>query len=209
MNPWLEIPLEDYEAHMSMASVGQANFLARVLGDVVDDVQPSSVAVIGCSGGNGFDRLPPDMVQRVVGVDINPDYIEATRKRYGGRFKQLELIGEDVLTSRCLFEPVDLIFAGLVFEYLDHVKGLCSLKRFMKPGGYLSAVLQLPSETISAVSPTPYASLKKLDGFLKFVAPEGFDESANSIGLSTQVSRRLALDSGKTFQEFLFSRSLT
>jgi hypothetical protein len=35
MNPWLEIPLEDYEGHMALPSIGQAQFLANVLGTLV------------------------------------------------------------------------------------------------------------------------------------------------------------------------------
>jgi len=47
MNSWLEIPLDEYEAHMSMASVAQAQYLAGVLGRLVQDVRPASVAIIG------------------------------------------------------------------------------------------------------------------------------------------------------------------
>jgi hypothetical protein len=57
MNPWLDIPLEDYEAHMSLASVAQAQFLAETLGATVQLCSAESVAILGCSGGNGFDRL--------------------------------------------------------------------------------------------------------------------------------------------------------
>ena len=203
MNPWLEIPLEDYEAHMSMASVAQAQYISQVLGKIVKDVNPTSVAIIGCSGGNGFDQLPTDLVQRVVGIEINPQYIEVARARYKNYFNQLKLICQDFQTSACSFEQVDLVFTALIFEYLDYISGLSSIKRFIKPGGYLSVILQLPNETISAVSPSPYASLSKLNGFLKLVPPENFETCAKSIGLSVVTSKRSLLNSGKTFHEFL------
>jgi len=206
INPWLEIPLEEYEAHMSMASVAQAQYLARVIDGRVQDIRPASVAIIGCSGGNGIEQLSPAFVQRVVAVDINPRFIEATRQRYNNRFNQFELLCQDFLSPGCSFEGVDLVFGGLIFEYVDYMSGLSAVKTFIKPGGYLSVVLQLPSETISAVSPSPYSSLSMLNGFLKLVPPEAFEIYAKTIGLSVIVSRRSELDSGKQFHELLFKK---
>jgi ubiquinone/menaquinone biosynthesis C-methylase UbiE len=206
MNPWLEIPLEEYEAHMSMATVAQAQHLARVLGELVHDVKPTSVAIIGCAGGNGFDQLPPELVHRVVGVDINPEYIAAARRRYGRRFDHLELVCYDLLSLHCAFEPVDLVFAGLVFEYVDYVSGLSSMSRFIASGGYLSVILQLPSDAIAAVSPSPCSSLSKLNSLLTFVSPESLEGCARSLGLCVVASRRSTLGTGKAFHEFLFRR---
>ncbi|MCK9211519.1 MAG: class I SAM-dependent methyltransferase [Ignavibacteriaceae bacterium] len=207
MNPWLEIPLADYEAHMSMASIAQAQYISRVLAGIVQDVRPSSVAIIGCSGGNGFDQLPTDIVKRVVGVEINPHYIEIARERYMYHFNRLELICQDFQTSACSFKPVDLVFAALIFEYVDYITGLTSIKKFIKHGGFLSVILQLPNETISAVSPSPYSSLSKLNGFLKLVSPENFEACAVSVGLSVVTSKRSMLDSGKVFHEFLLQKT--
>jgi len=203
MNPWLEIPLDEYEAHMAL--VTQAQYLSRVLGESVQKLQPASVAIIGCAGGNGLLQLPPDTVHRVVGIDINPRYIEATRERFKTRFLQLELLCHDFISRDCVFEPVDLVYAGLVFEYVDCATGLSAIKRFMKPGGYLLVVLQLPNEEISAVSPTPYCSLNTLEGSLRFVPPDDFVAAANAIGLSAVYSKLATLESGKSFQELLFT----
>src|SRR6186713_702946 len=68
-NPWLEIPLADYEAHMELPQVAQAELLAEQLAAAVRARSPDSVAVLGCAGGNGLDRLPAAL--RVVGVDVN------------------------------------------------------------------------------------------------------------------------------------------
>jgi hypothetical protein len=56
-NPWFDIPLEDYESHMSLPTVGQGQLIARQMEDLVLEHEPASVAVIGCAGGNGFERL--------------------------------------------------------------------------------------------------------------------------------------------------------
>jgi len=90
-NPWRDLPLQDYEGHVSFASVGQAQMLARTLGLLVEQHAPRSAAIIGCAGGNGMDRIGPGQLERLVAVDINHAYVEA--------------VG--------LFEPVDLIYAAL------------------------------------------------------------------------------------------------
>jgi hypothetical protein len=77
-NPWLAIPLADYEAHMALPEVGQAELLAEVLARAVREQAPRSVAIFGCAGGNGFDRVPSDT--RLVGVDVNPRYVAAARR---------------------------------------------------------------------------------------------------------------------------------
>ena len=56
-SPWLDIPLEDYEGHMALPEIAPARMLADELESAVRQHAPSSVAIIGCSGGNGFERL--------------------------------------------------------------------------------------------------------------------------------------------------------
>ena len=78
-NAWLNLPLADYEAHMALPEVGQAKMLADLFEYELRSHRSESVALLGCSGGNGFDRIDPACTRRVVGVDLNPDYIAATR----------------------------------------------------------------------------------------------------------------------------------
>lgn len=94
-NSWLNIPLEDYEGHMSFAGIEQAQLLAGVLGECIEQYAPDEIAVIGCSGGNGFENIP-SRVTRVVGVDINADYIAKTKERFEREFKNLELLAGDI-----------------------------------------------------------------------------------------------------------------
>ena len=68
-NPWLSIPLSDYEGHMSLPEVAQAGMLSREFEVLLRQYVPESVAILGCSGGSGFDRISPNVTSRVVGVD--------------------------------------------------------------------------------------------------------------------------------------------
>src|SRR5579862_5205630 len=106
-NPWLDIPWADYEGHMGLPSIGQSGLIADQLDVWVKEKCPRSVGIIGCAGGNGLDRLVGTGVDRVVGVDLNPDYIEQTRRRYAARLPGLELYVADIQTAGSLFEPVD------------------------------------------------------------------------------------------------------
>ena len=56
-NPWLTIPLADYEAHMALPQVGQAQLLADLFAAELRERSPSSVAVLGCAGGKRFAVL--------------------------------------------------------------------------------------------------------------------------------------------------------
>src|SRR5690349_8667535 len=127
MNPWLEIPLADYEAHMSMPGIGQAAMIGDHLQALVARLRPSSVAVIGCAGGNGFDRLASMSIGRVVGVDVNPAYVQAAAARYSDQIPGLELHVDDIQHERQIFKPVDLLYAALIFEYVDVAQSMRAL----------------------------------------------------------------------------------
>src|SRR5665213_533662 len=143
-SPWQEIPLLDYEAHMSLPSVGQAQMLADQLAQLIERYTPSSVAIIGCAGGNGLERIDSARVERVVAVDINPEYIAAAELRYADRLANLDLLCADVQSELLRLDPVDLIYAALVFEYVDISATFATLKRNLRPGGTLAVLLQLP-----------------------------------------------------------------
>jgi hypothetical protein len=48
-SPWLTIPLEDYEAHMALPAVGQAQMLAEQLAILIERRAPASAAVMGAA----------------------------------------------------------------------------------------------------------------------------------------------------------------
>ncbi|HEX9200974.1 MAG TPA: hypothetical protein VF865_15545 [Acidobacteriaceae bacterium] len=79
-NPWLTIPLEDYEGHMAMPDVGQAKMLANEFEELLKTYAPTSAALIGCAGGNGFEEAAKTGLTRLVGLDINPTYITELRR---------------------------------------------------------------------------------------------------------------------------------
>jgi len=189
---------------MSLLQVGQAQMLADEFESLLRDYGPRSVAILGCSGGNGFDRIPSNVTTRVVGVDINPAYIEETRRRFSGRFRSLELYTGDIQTAQVAFDPVEMIFAGLVFEYMDLDVALTKVARLITRGGTLGAILQLPSAALPAVTSSPFQSLQSLAPVMRLIRPEQLQAAAEAAQFVQLSSRCIELPSGKRFQTQIF-----
>jgi hypothetical protein len=71
-NPWLNIPPDDYETHMSSKNVQQYGTLSELFGEAPALCRPESVAVLGLAGGNGLERLDRNVTQRIIGIDDQP-----------------------------------------------------------------------------------------------------------------------------------------
>lgn len=205
-NPWLEIPLADYEAHMALPSIGQARLIADQLEALVGRFRPHSVGIVGCAGGNGLDRLAGTGVSRVVGVDLNPEYIEQTRERYTGRFPSLELYIADIQTAASLFEPVDFLFVALVLEYVDVDRTMSALRRHCKNDGVLAVISQLPHETMKEVSPSPYTTLSRLAPVMHLISPQELQLRAGHAGFYPEHSSTISSPGGKHFSVDTFRR---
>jgi len=199
-SPWLDIPLADYEGHMALPQVGQAQLLSDVFALALDAYTPRSVAVLGCAGGNGFNRISPQATQRVVGVDVNPEYVNEARGRFGQRFPVLELFVGDLERDEIAFSPVDLVFAGLVLEYVDLDTVLPRTCLMLRPGGILVTVVQLASDAVPEVTPSRFASLRALSSMMRLVSPEQLQRLAGTHGYH-QIDRQVVeVPSGKRFQ---------
>ncbi|MDO9694209.1 MAG: class I SAM-dependent methyltransferase [Candidatus Latescibacteria bacterium] len=199
-NPWLGIPLDDYEGHMALPDVGQARLLSDVFADALARYAPRAVAVLGCAGGNGFERVTNTVTERVVGVDLNPGYIEQARLRFGQKIARLELFVGDVQTDTFGFAPVDLVYAGLLFEYVAAETALARIRDMLRPGGTLVTVVQLPSAVIAEITPSPYASLGALAPLMRLVPPEQLGRLAEGQGFREAWARTVSAADHKSFR---------
>jgi SAM-dependent methyltransferase len=205
-SPWLDIPLADYEGHMALPGIGQSDLLATQFSDLLTLWAPASAAVIGCAGGNGFDRVRVAVTQRLVGIDINPHYLRELSYRYAAVIPGLELYVRDIQEPVERIAPVELIYAALVFEYVDPVPALRNLKSICRPEGVLATVLQLPSDGSPPVSESPFDTLKELGPTMRLLSPDTLADCATAAGFALQSSRTIALSSGKKFALQVFKR---
>jgi hypothetical protein len=204
-NPWLEIPLGDYEGHMAAPEVRQLEALAELFGEVLRICRPASVAVLGVAGGNGLEHCDGAAVSRVVGVDVNPRYLEQAGQRHGGRLN-LELVRCNLAEEKIDSPPVDLVHAALVFEHAGVGRCLENAIALVAAGGALSVVLQLPAEGGQNVGASPFASLQRLKDHFTLIAPEWMRGALEDCGFRLVHEGARSLPAGKRFWMGVFRR---
>lgn len=207
MNPWLALPLDDYEGHMGSASVNQLAPLADLFGEALARLRPRSVAVLGVAGGNGLDHVDGTLTTRVVAVDVNPAYLDATKARFpdlrGLELRCADLEHDDLHD----IEPVSLVHAALLFEHAGTGRCLDNAVSLVARGGHLSVVLQMPSEGQAAVTPTAFESMATLAGDFAFVDPHQLRRVLAQRELRLTHQARRTLSSGKAFWSGYFERA--
>ncbi len=196
-NPWLTIPAEDYEGHMASPDVGQLQVLNRLFKAALEECRPVSVAIFGCSTGNGFEHIDTATTLRVVGVDINPCYLDVARRRFLDSLPMLELLEEDFSSGTFVIHPVSLVFAALVFEYVDVGEAVRNISKSLEAGGVLVAALQLPAPKSAPITKTRFKSLEALATIMNLVSPEELSLVCSENGLREMRQDRVALKQGK------------
>jgi len=205
-NPWLYIPASDYETHMASPHVGQTAFLSDMFREALHQHPCETVLLLGCATGNGLEHVDPARTSRVTAIDINPDYLELTRQRFGKSIPGLETVAGDLAAMTLERASYDLVFAGLVFEYVKPEVLLPRIANALKPGGVLSVVLQQPAENTNTVSGTTVESLRALSAVIRLVDPDHFRTLATEAGLVPLEERRVVLPSGKPFHVATFEQ---
>jgi SAM-dependent methyltransferase len=198
-NPWLEIAAGDYEGHMGSPQVRQLQMLNQLFKRVLTEIQPESVAVLGCATGNGFEHFDPAITRYILGVDINPAYLEIARQRYSELETRLELKCADLHTDCFGGRQFDLVHAGLVFEHVDAAVVLAHIVKALTPQGRLSVVLQMPNRGLVAVSHTPYTSLEKLAPTMHLFNRDQFASLISQVGFIQAHAELITLPSSKEF----------
>jgi hypothetical protein len=198
-NPWLTIPWEDYEGHMSHPTVMQSQFLSDVFREILHKYKPKSMAVLGCSTGNGFEHIDSETCRRVTAVDINPTYLEILQDRFRKTIDGLECLCEDLVACELKAGSYDLIHCALIFEYLEPRILIDKINHWLCRGGVLTAVLQLPSLTSGRVTETEYSSLKNLEPIMMLVEPAYLKKQLDEAGFVEIQTSRKTLKSMKEF----------
>jgi len=204
-NPWLSMPLSDYEGHMSSPAVQQLDALSDLFAEALALCTPASVAILGIAGGNGLKRVDPIVVQRVVGVDVNPEYLCAVRQRYA-HLPRLELHCIDLAEQVLNFQPVQLVHAALVFEHAGTHLALNNAVSLVAPGGALSVVLQLSGETEPNIGRSGYTLAQELGSHFTLVDPAWLTATFQSRGFTPAYHTIRHVPAGKRLWMTVFTR---
>jgi len=188
---------------MKSADVRQLDALSELFAEALAYCRPRSVAVLGIAGGNGLEHVDRNTTTRVVGVDVNPGYLDEARRRFGAQ-GELELYCVDLAEQVIEVKPVELVHAALVFEHAGTGRCLENALSLVANGGALSVVLQLPSETEQGVGASPFPSLQRLKEDFSLIPPERFCELLEPRGFRLEHETRRSLPAGKEFWMGIF-----
>jgi hypothetical protein len=194
-NPWLAIPLDDYERHMSLPTVGQSN--------VLRDVRPRRSPRAGrarwrCSAAQA--ATGSTAFRRTSSASSASTSMRTTSPRRGAATIA------DVEREPLPFAAVELVYAALLFEYVAPPAVPPAIAARLTRGGTLVAVLQLPS-AVHAVTPSPYTSLSALAEVLTLVAPAELDRAAIAAGFTPLAATTVEASGGKRFAALTFAYS--
>jgi hypothetical protein len=204
-NPWLEIALEDYEGHMGSDNVRQLGALSDLFKRVLDICVPQSLAILGVAGGNGLERVDTVITKRIVGLDINPRYLETVRQRYSA-LPGLELHCVDLTGEQLNLAPVDLVHAALVFEHTGLGRCLENALSLVAPRGMVSVLLQLPSKAGQDVTVTRYSSMQTLRNSFALIDVSLFCRELQEKGFRLFKQEQRSLPGEKAFWLGVFAR---
>ena len=202
---WLKIPLSDYEGHMSSDTVRQLEPLAELFGRALEVCKPKSVAILGVAGGNGLERIDYN-VTRIVGIDINPEYLKTVRERHG-TLPGLELYCEDLAAQCPGVGAVELVHAALIFEHTGLLRCLGNALSLVLARGKFSVVLQLPSVAEKDVTPTGFATMQSLGTGFALIEVAEFRRAMKDAQFDLIHEERRELPGGKALWMGIFSRS--
>jgi hypothetical protein len=205
-NPWLSIPLQDYEGHMGSAGVQQLSVLSELFKRALDYCLPESVAVLGVAGGNGLEQITCSATKRLVGVDVNQRYLNQVQRRFGA-LAGLELHCRDLAERDFRVAPVALVHAALIFEHVGLGVALENALSLVAPKGALSVVLQIPGRDEQAVASTSYTSMQKLTQDLALIDISEFQCLLGQKGFRLVEEENRSLPAGKALWLGVFVQS--
>jgi SAM-dependent methyltransferase len=202
-NPWSLVPAADYERYMGADGLDQLAPLSALFQEAYLAAQPDRVLVVGCATGNGLEHVAPAVTRRVVGLDVNLQYLGICRQRFFHLGARLELYCTSATAWRAPPGSFDLVHAGLVFEYLQPAPLVEQLATWLAPGGTCQVVLALPG---GEGPPVAQPVLELIRRAMKLVPPEELTALMAGHGLKLRRSQTVTLRHGKSFWSGTFSR---
>lgn len=206
-NPWTHIPAVDYEGHMNLPEVDQLSPLRAIFKTALDKYRPKRIAILGCATGNGIEEIDFTKIEKLYALDINSDYLAILKERHSRDLSKIETISCDLDRDDPVLTNIDLVYAALIFEYVDAETVIEKIAGWLRPGGVLVTVVQLPCETIPEISPSSYKSLEALSSIMKLADPEEISRQAQARGMEPSERKIWKLRSGKEFCEKCFIKS--
>lgn len=168
--PWLAVTAAEYEALMGPEGLDLLEPLSRAFAQVYRRARPARLLVLGCGTGAGLEHVDPEVTGRVVGVDLNLQYLAVARQRHQRLGARLELFCADARTADLPEGGFDLVHAALLAEYVDPEALAAAMARAAAPGGTCAVVQRLPGGE-PAEEAAASESVRALAGATRLVEP--------------------------------------
>lgn len=194
-NPWEEIALSDYEEHMKQGSVMQLQALNRIMKGQLDDYPVRSAVILGVAGGNGLEHIDVNKFEKVYGVDINEEYLNAAGERYKRLSGVLECLRCDLTCEADRLPGAELLIADLLIEYIGYERFKEAVKQ-VQPR-LISCVIQVNTGE-EWVSDSPYIhAFDGLDRVHFCISENGLAEALGGLGYKPVKRAESPLPNGK------------
>ncbi|MCB6991961.1 class I SAM-dependent methyltransferase [bacterium 210820-DFI.6.37] len=204
-NPWEEIPLNDYENHMKLASVMQLQAMNEMMKAQFEAYPVSSVMIFGIAGGNGLEHISKHKFKKVYGIDVNSSYLKEVRIRYPNLEGTLECLCLNLIHEADQLPKADLVIANLLIEYIGYE---CFQKaiQYAAPK-YVSCVIQINMEG-NWVSDSPYLDVfQGLERVHYQMEERALGKAMDEIDYHTIRRLERELPNGKKLVQMDFERS--
>lgn len=204
-NPWNDIPLSDYENHMSLDSVHQLQAMNSIMRDQFEAYPVDTAMVLGVAGGNGLDHVRTDKYKKVYGVDINCDYLKVVRERYSSLEGVLECLQIDLINEYDKLPNSQLVIANLLIEYIGYEAFMKAMMR-VRPL-YISCVIQINTDEAAWVSDSPYLhAFDRLDEVHCQMEEQALTDAMEKTGYRKILVQSNPMPNGKALVRIDFER---
>ena len=201
-NPWKDISLSNYERHMALDSVQQLQAMNQMMKGQLNQYYIQSAMILGVAGGNGLEHVDTEKLNKVYGVDINTEYLVATKERYKNLSNVLECLCVDLNHEAEKLPQVDLLIANLLVEYIGYECFQQAVK--VTEAEYVSCIIQINTDD-GFVSDSPY--LHAFDDLKRVhhqMDEQNLQDSMEAIGYGLVQTIEYLLPNGKKFVQLDF-----
>lgn len=179
--------------------------LSRAFAQVYRAARPARLLVLGCGTGAGLEHVDPAVTARVVGVDLNLQYLAVARQRHQRLGARLELYCADARTADLAEGGFDLVHAALLAEYLDPEALVAAMARAAAPGATCAVVQRLPGGE-PAEEAWPAESVRALAEATRLVEPADLSALLARRGLRRAGAWEVAARGGRRLRASIFRR---
>ncbi len=158
---------------------------------------------MGCSTRNGLEHINPLITQNVFAIDFNQEYLKIVEQRFSRKINGLKILKTDLNIDELQISNIDLIFAGLILEYIEIENVLPKIAITLSNNGTLAIVIQ-KSQINYFVTKTHYKSLEKLSATSKEIEESDIQDILITSNIELKYKEEIILTKDKTFIFLIF-----